>query len=1103
MLDRCWSTAFQISVISLGDFALFSNNSNVRQLALVAAAYCIAVTNSWADWPEKFAAKGAAPEWENSEVFRINKEEPHATFLPYPSVEAALAGDKDSNPLYKSLNGDWQFRWVKTPDLVPEGFWKPGFSEKLFKPLPVPSNWQMHGYGQPIYTNMAYPFPPNPPKVGTRFNPVGCYRTTFNLPADWDGKQVLIHFDGVKSAMYLWINGERVGYSQDSMTAAELNITKYLQPGENHVAVQVHRWSDGSYLEDQDMWRLSGIYRDVYLVAKSSTHIRDIFFHCDLDEEYEDATATVAVKIRNSGVETRSGSITASLHAAGQPTNKTVASITATSEGSVSAGKEVAAELKLTIEKPAKWTDETPNLYDLIVETRDSEGNTIEATAIKVGFREIEVRGKELLLNGVSIKLKGVNRHEHDPDHGRAVPESRMIEDIKLMKQNNFNTVRTSHYPNHPRFYELCDQYGLLVMDEANMESHELKHKWSKGGPLPGDRPEWQAASVDRMTNVVHRDKNHPCVVFWSLGNEAGPGKAFQAMKDAALSIDTSRPIHYQDATELADCRCIFYPSPADMRKMAKDKKDQRPILLTEYAHAMGNSMGNFQDYWDVIESEPQHIGGYIWDWVDQGLRKYTAREEQYWAYGGDFGDLPNDGNFCMNGLVQPDRRPNPHLHEVKFVQQFVKLHSEKPNEGIFTFRNGYFFQDLSFLRTRWKLIGDGNEIASGEFSPKSVKPGETFEFKIPEATQSSQYRESFVNFEFVLDKKQPWADAGHVVAQYQVGLESSGSEQAVTNAQKLSKLRVQKVPPSQGDDKEKPHGGRVEIFGENFKLSFRNETAGLSFWSYEGKKLIIADVEPALWRAKVDNENDASNPNNFPPETHVWRGAAAGRRAKSLDFKQVSDGHIRVTSQVRLPVWQAKYTVTHNVYGNGDIVVNAQLQGPGKLPEIPRYGRRLPIPGWMDQAQWYGRGPHESYPDRKLSAMVGHYKMPVTDLHHPYTKPQENGNRTDVRWVALTNREGRGILAIGDDAGLQFSAHRYTLQRLSSSRHDYNLRQHHWFTSFYLDSVQRGLGGQNSWGAKPLKRYRPTENEYRLRYRLSPLVGGEDYGAIASRRYE
>lgn len=1064
--------------------------------ALLGAMSFLVGPHARAEWPQI-----DGPEWENAEVFRINKEEPHATFLPYPSVEAALAGDKPKNPLYKSLNGDWQFRWVKRPDLVPEGFWRPDFDEKLFAPLPVPSNWQMHGYGQPIYTNMAYPFPPNPPKVGTRFNPVGCYRTTFELPAEWDGKQVLIHFDGVKSAMYLWINGQKVGYSQDSMTAAEFNITKFLQPGTNHVAVQVHRWSDGSYLEDQDMWRLSGIYRDVYLVAKAPAYIRDIFFRSDLDDEYKDAEATLEVTVTNSTDEAQSGSVTASLHLPGKPASESVATIS--SEGALPAGEEHVVDLEMQIADPLKWTDETPNLYDLVIETKDDAGKTIEATAIKVGFREMEVRGKELLLNGVSIKLKGVNRHEHDPDHGRAVPESRMIEDIKLMKQNNFNTVRTSHYPNHPRFYELCDEYGLLVMDEANMESHEMKHPWTKGGPLPGDRPEWQAASVDRMTNVVHRDKNHPCVVFWSLGNEAGPGKAFEAMKAAALEIDNTRPIHYQDATELADMRCVFYPSPDDLRRMAKDEKDKRPILLTEYAHAMGNSMGNFQDYWDVIESEPQHVGGYIWDWVDQGLRKYTAREEEYWAYGGDFGDWPNDDNFCMNGLVQPDRKPNPHLHEVKYVQQFVKMVGAKPEEGKFTFRNGYFFRDLSFLRTRWQLIRGGSEVASGELAPKSIQPGETFELAINEAKQTGNNRESFLNFQFILDSDQPWAEAGHVVAEYQVPLASGEAEDNVIDISNLAKVQVKTVNPSEGDGNSRSNAGRIRVEGENFTILFDKRTAELNEWQVAGEKIVIAGVAPALWRAKVDNEDDASNPNNFPPQMHVWRGAAAGRQVESLDAEQVADGHVRVTSKHRLPVRNAEYTVAYNIYGNGDIIVDAHMRGPGELPEIQRFGMRVPVPGWMDQADWYGRGPYESYPDRKQSALVGRYKMPVVKLHHPYTKPQENGNRTDTRWVAITNRQGRGLLASSLDEELQFSAHRYNLQRLSSARHDYQLNNHHWFTSVYLDSVQRGVGGQNSWGQKPLKRYRPTENEYQIRYRLSPLVGGEDYAALAARRYD
>lgn len=1037
------------------------------------------------------SSSAAAHDWENPEVFGINKEPPHATFLPYPSVEEAIAGDKKSNPLVKSLNGKWQFRWVKTPDLVPEGFWKPDFAAQQFGPIKVPANWQMEGHGKPIYSNMAYPFPPNPPKVNPEYNPTGCYRKEFDLPADWAGKQVFLHFDGVKSAMYVWVNGKPVGYSQDSMTPAEFNVTKFLKPGKNLVAVQVLRWSDGSYLEDQDMWRLSGIYRDVYLMAKSPVRLRDIFVKTDLDDDYQDAELICETDLDKSGdQDTTRYRVQYSLYdGQGNATEDFPPSIVGHPDGELTG-----YNASFPVNNPRLWTDETPNLYWVGVELLDDNDQLVEATAIKIGFREIEIRGKEIFLNGKSIKLKGVNRHEHDPDHGRAIPESRMVQDIKLMKQNNFNAVRTSHYPDHPRFYELCDEYGLLVMDEANLESHEFRVDSRSRKRLPGDRPEWIAACVARMEAVVHRDKNHPSVVFWSLGNEAGSGKTFAEMRKATLAIDKTRPIHYQDGDEHADMRCIFYPSPGDMKRMANDTKDQRPIILTEYAHAMGNSMGGFQDYWDVVESTPQHVGGYIWDWVDQGLRAKTARGEEFWAYGGDFGDYPNDGNFCINGLVQPDRRPNPHLAEVKKVHQFVKLKATDLARGELEVTNGYFFQSLDFVKPKWELLADGRQIQSGELSPLDVAAGESAPLELPIAMpEAGAYGELLLNVRFVLAGDEPWADGGHEVAAHQFVLPYKGKAPTKIEEAELAKLDLEK-----SDD-------AWRIRGEGFQLGFNPKNGALYDYRRAGKRLIVHDLAPEFWRAPVDNESEASNPNNLPREMLAWTYAAEHRRLESITSEQLSESHVRVVAKLRLPVHNTAYTNTYDIYGNGDVVVQAHMKrtdSDDPLPEIMRFGVRLAVPHELDTAQWYGRGPLESYPDRKTSALVGLYKSSVADLHFPYCKPQENGARSDVRWVAITGGDGHGLVVSGDPT-IYFNAHHYHLHNLMRAKHDYQLAGRHWFTSVHIDSVQRGVGGINSWGRKPLDRYRPRAKEYSLDFRLSPVVGGEDFTAVAARAYE
>lgn len=1029
------------------------------------------------------------PDWENPEVFGINKERPRASFYGYPNEAAALAGKLDENPRYQSLNGDWQFYWVKTPDQVPDGFWKPGFETQGFGSIPVPANWQMHGHGVPIYSNEVYPFPQNPPKTNPKYNPCGCYRHAFEVPADWDGQQVLLHFDGVKSAFYVWVNGEKVGYSQDSMTAAEFNITKYLKPGkENLLAVQVFRWSDGSYLEDQDMWRLSGIYRDVYLHAKPEVHVRDLTITTKLQEAGDTAEVTCELDLQSMATAQTDLTWQVKLHdAAGE----VVAQSNGKSNVQIDDNGEATDALSLQVQKPLLWSDEEPHLYRLSVVLSKSgeEGDTdamLEAIALPVGIREIKVVGKELRLNGKAIKLKGVNRHEHDPDHGRAVPVSRMIEDIKLMKQNNINAVRTCHYPDHPKFYELCDKYGLLVMDEANMESHEMRFTWTNGGMLPGDRPEWLAASVARMEAVIERDKNHPSVIMWSLGNEAGQGSTFVTMAEKTRELDPTRPVHYQDMTEVADFRCVFYPSPADLRKFANDANDTRPILLSEYAHAMGNSMGNFQEYWDVIESEPQHAGGFIWDWVDQGLRKFTARNEEFFAYGGDYGDYPNSGNFCLNGLIQPDRKINPHLHEVKRVQQFIKCKPVNLAKGQIEVTNGYFHRTLAFVKPAWELVSDGNVLQQGELAPLKLGPGETTTIQLPTASGNST-GEQFYNLGFVLVKDASWADADHIVAEHQFAFDPPADTSKPTTKTSSVKLVDKK--------------GRLKISGEGFSLAIKKSNGALRDFERNGQKLTEGELVPNLWRALVDNENIVLGTRNLDREILTWQAAAEGRRLESLGSKQMSDSHVRVGAKMRLPVWNAEYNVTYDIYGTGDVVVTAEMSSKQKLPELLRFGMQITVPGDLSQAEWYGRGPYESYPDRKSSALVGRYDMPVQKLHFPYIRPQENGNRTDVRWASLTNARGAGLLVVGQPL-MQFSASHYSQRTLERARHDYQLQWQRNVT-LNIDGRQRGVGGINSWGSRPLAKYRLRDNEYQYQFRLTGIAQGEDPFAIAKRQPE
>ena len=687
-------------------------------------------------WP--VLADDNPPDWENPAVFARNTEPPHATLFPFVDEQSALASRASESPWYESLNGKWKFRWSKTADRRPKEFYQPSYDVSGWEEINVPANWEFEGYDTPIYTNSRYPHPPHPPKVGRLWQPVGSYRRTFELPTDWQSREVFIHFDGIMSAGYVWINGQMVGYHEDSMTPAEFNITKYLKPGSNDVAVEVYRWSDGSYLEDQDMWRLSGIYRDVYLVARPQVFIHDFFVRTDFDDDYRDALLTVSVIVRDMNPD-RGGrySVDAKLF---DPDGKPV------SDGqfelrfkTASNGKLSGDNKRVTIHEPMHWTAETPNLYRLVLTLKDAEGKAIESVATRVGFREVEIRDGRFLVNGMPVLIRGTNRHEHDPDHGRTVSEQRMIQDIKLMKQNNFNSVRTSHYPNHPRWYELCDEYGLYLIDEANLETHELGFGRVN---FPGDRKEWFAPCVARMVDMVHRDKNHPSIVMWSLGNEAGGGETFTHMRQATLAIDDTRPIHYQNDNRYADVLGIFYPRPESLERLGQEEHDKRPIVLTEYAHMMGNSGGNFAEYWEVMERYPKYAGAYIWDWVDQGIRKHTGREEEYWAYGGDFGDLPNDTNFCFNGLVSADRTPNPHLYEVKKVQQWVKFAAEDAAAGRFRITNKYEFQNLSGFGLHWRLEGDGKLLQEGSQPAPDLAPGAATTVELPvQLPAAGEYR--------------------------------------------------------------------------------------------------------------------------------------------------------------------------------------------------------------------------------------------------------------------------------------------------------------------------------------------------------------------------
>ena len=1018
------------------------------------------------------------PDWENPDVVGINKEPAHCTLIPYSDVETALKADRKDSRFYRSLNGNWKFNWANKPADRPLDFYKPDYDVSTWKLIPVPSNWQMHGYGIPIYLNVRYPFPPNPPYIPHDYNPVGSYRRQFTIPNDWKDRRIFLHFDGVKSACYLWINGRKVGYSQDSMTPAEFDITQYLKSGDNILAVEVYRWSDGSYLEDQDMWRLSGIYRNVYLFATPQVHIRDFFVQTDLDDSYTDATLKIRPRITNyTDQDVEGWTIEAQLYDPNkepvltEPLTRTVSSII--NEQYPQRDNVKFALLEQKINNPKKWSDEFPNLYTLVLSLNDAEGKTIESESCRVGFRKVEIKEGQLLVNGRSIKLFGVNRHEHDPDHGRAVPVSRMIQDIKLLKQNNINAVRTSHYPDDPAWYDLCDEYGIYLIDEANLESHGLKGYLSN---VPG----WHNAFVERAIRMVERDKNHPSVIFWSLGNETGCGPNHAAMSAWIKEYDPTRPIHYEGAAgnpvdyPYVDMISRMYARIPEIIRLATNPNDDRPMVLCEYAHAMGNSVGNLKEYWDAIRSHKRLIGGFIWDWADQGLRKKGPDGQDFWAYGGDFGDNPNDGNFCCNGLVQPNRKPNPSLYEVKKVYQRIHVLPVDIPAGKFHIYNEYDFLNLDFTDIKCELTADGRVIQKGTLPKLSLAPGAKRELQLnftePNLLPDTEY---WIKIFFTLAEDTSWARRGYILAWDQFKVPFDVPTAPVIDSNTIPSLSLNETPQN------------ITITGDDFEIMFGTESGALESFVFNEKQLIASAPVPNFWRVPIDNDEG----NNMPKRLGVWRNAGPDRTVHTVKAEQLKPQVVRITTEADIPVGtNSTYTNVYTVYGTGDIIIDSNFAPHGdSLPRLPRLGMQMSVPAQFNKLTWFGRGPQENYWDRKTGAALGLYTGNVNELIHRYVRPQENGNRSDVRWVALTDANSVGLVAVGMPT-IDISAWPFTMQDLEEAKHIHEPPQAETIT-VNLDYRQMGVGGDDSWGARTHSEYTLPAKPYHYRLRLMPYA--------------
>lgn len=1045
-------------------------------------------------------AQEPPPDWQNPRLTGVNNEPPHATMVVCPDDATARGigtmcnAERVKSPFYRSLNGEWKYHYSSNQLARVPDFWLPGFDDSKWKTIPVPANVEMEGYGIPIYVNIRYPWTwhgvkPTPPAVppDDPNNTVNSYRREFELPAGWHGRRVLITFDGVNSFFYLWVNGEKVGLGKDSRTPVEFDLTKFLKPGKNLLAVENFRWCDGSYLEDQDMWRLSGIFRDVYLWSPPDVHIRDFEVKTTFDSEFHDAKLSAHLKIHNAGASDAEITVAAQLL---DPAGNMV--LSPSMDTNVPAGQEIEVGGTSPIREPLKWTAETPNLYKLLLTLKNADGKTLEVIPVNVGFRQVEIKNGDLLVNGQRILIKGVDRHEFDPDRGQAITVADMTKDIQMMKAHNINAVRCSHYPNQPAWYDLCDRYGIYLIDEANIESHGMGY----GPETLAKDPQFAAAHMNRTVRMVERDKNHPCVIIWSLGNEAGFGPNFEATADWIHQRDPSRPVHYERAGRdpHTDIVCPMYPNPRTLAEYASHD-ETRPFIMCEYEHAMGNGSGDFWSYWSQIYSQPHLQGGFIWDWVDQGLRqkqgplplahfeKVKPGDKTFWAYGGDFGtgDAPSDDNFCCNGLVTPDREPHPGLFEVAHVYQNVHCTAVDLAAHKIEIKNWFDFLNLQDLATAsWKLTGDGKELQSGDLPLPSLPPRATAEVTLPiKAFTPKPGVEYFIELTFQLKHATELLKAGHEIAWDQFKLPDAAPAVA---------LDTKKFPPLHMNGT----GHGVRITGKGFEMAI-DQTNGLVSWRTHGTELIRTPLRPSFWRASTDNDRGRQIENS----QGIWHKADLKFLARSFGVVQKAD-HIEASVEWFLPdAGRAIWATTYKIYGNGDVLVAADFKpAETDMPVLPRLGMQMTLPPGFERVTWLGPGPVETYSDRK-DAPVGIYSGTVDgQFYADYTKPGETGNKADARWIALTNKNGVGLLAVGEPL-LSVNALHYGTDDLNAGKHAFQLPRRD-YTVLNLDLAQMGVGGDNSWGAWPHKPFLIPCREYHYEFRLHPLARSDNPEKLA-----
>lgn len=1039
--------------------------------------------------------------WEQPELTHLNRLPARATLIPFKTAAQARTCSREKSPWFRSLNGEWKFKLVENPEATPTTFLKPTASEASYRPIEVPGNWTVQGYDKPHYTNVQMPFKNEPPYVPDD-NPTGLFRKSFSIPEEWQGRRIVIHFGGVESMYYLYVNGQQVGMAKDCRLPSEFDITPYVKPGqENMLAVMVIRYSDGSYLEDQDHWWMAGIHRDVYLYSTDHAYLQDVFATATLDENYRHGLLNIKAKLGFASQPEADLTVDAALYQGSKP----VASLS----GTVSASFRIDSyelEMVKRVNKPSPWSAETPTLYTLVVSLKDGRGRTLETTSCKVGFRSVETKNCELLINGKPVLIKGVNRHDHHDAKGKVVPRETMIRDIEVLKQFNFNAVRTSHYPNDPLWYDLCDEYGIYVLDEANIEAHD------NYATLCRD-PRWSQSFFERGFNVVVRDKNHPSVIGWSLGNETGYGENHDRIADAIRAYDPSRFVHNEGAikprwqqgrnmydthgTRSNDILNPMYPHVDAVKEYALNlsKQEYRPFIPCEYTHAMGNSNGNLKEYWDLIKQHHGLQGGFIWDWVDQGLLIDASREsltthsdslegEQlaaaraeclkpggdfFWGYGGDFGDQPNDANFCINGMIWPDRTPHPAMYEFKKLVQPV---AATLSGDTLTITNDQYFTDLRWLKASWELKVNGRTVQKGAIKPLATAPGQSVLIPLPlKALDLNPGEEAFLKVSFCAARKTPWCPAGHEVAWEQFA------------------LAARKAPPAKagGDVRAVETKSTIKVNAGSVTLAFSKRKGELTSLKHNGTELVVKGPKLNVWRAATDNDGIKHWSGQSRKPLGKWLDAGLNKLvyAPAVTTLEQKAGSVTVTvlqtAQGRGCEHGFEHRQVYTITGEGAVSVRNRVVADGNLPELPRVGVTMQLVPGLEDLAWYGCGPHESYCDRKSGTPIDLYKSTVSDEYVPYILPQEHGNKVDVRWLALTGLQKRVRFTAAKR--MECSVSHLTADDIFAAFHTHELKPRE-EVIVNIDYQQRGLG-TGSCGPQTLEQYEIPPGCYDFTYTI------------------